>query len=573
MEIDDAAPAPVTQVLCCMCGAVTDANAANMCAPCVKAHVDIADGLIKEYVIVHCPECERYLQPPKYWSRAELESRELLALFLKRIRGLNKYHVVDASFLWTEPHSKRLKIKLVLQREVMAGTTIQQAVTIEFVVQWRQCELCAKVATGQPQWDAVVQLRQKVEHRRTFLFIEQLILKARMHENVLRLDPQPDGIDFFFNHRSHALQFVDFIQGQAATKRKDAEQLVSHDTKSNTAVQHHTFSLEIAAPCREDLMCLPRKVSKSLGGFGPIVLVHRVFSNFIFLDPSTLRAAEYQGKVYWKEGGFLPLATTRQQVTFYVVDVEPTGLVNHKLKQADITVTLEDDPAGQEWTVRSHLGGVLHPGCYAKGYLVENLNAASGAAGEADYEAHTLPDVVLVRRHYPDQAKRRHRRNWKVKRLLAREALMGKEGNAKKASGAAGEAADFEEFLDDLERDPEYRREVHLYRDGETTGRVPTRKSAEDLAATAAAPGAKKGGAKRVAPEEENPEVDLAELLDDFALDGGPAAADDGDDDGADAGGGDAGADADGDDGAGADADAAAPGEKRPTPKKRGRRE
>ena len=60
----------------------------------------------------------RYLQPPSGWVSCSLESRELLGLCLKKLKGLNKVRLVDASFIWTEPHSKRLKVKLTVQKEV-----------------------------------------------------------------------------------------------------------------------------------------------------------------------------------------------------------------------------------------------------------------------------------------------------------------------------------------------------------------------------------------------------------------------------------------------------------------------
>ena len=42
-------------------------------------------------VILHfCRFCERYLQPPSTWVACSLESRELLALCLKKLKGLNK---------------------------------------------------------------------------------------------------------------------------------------------------------------------------------------------------------------------------------------------------------------------------------------------------------------------------------------------------------------------------------------------------------------------------------------------------------------------------------------------------
>jgi nonsense-mediated mRNA decay protein 3 len=48
----------------------------------------------------------------------ELESKELLSYCLRRVRGMNKVRLVDASFVWTEPHSRRLKLKLTVQKEV-----------------------------------------------------------------------------------------------------------------------------------------------------------------------------------------------------------------------------------------------------------------------------------------------------------------------------------------------------------------------------------------------------------------------------------------------------------------------
>ena len=38
-----------------------------------------------------------------------------MALCLKKLKNLAKVKLIDASFLWTEPHSKRIKIKLSIQ--------------------------------------------------------------------------------------------------------------------------------------------------------------------------------------------------------------------------------------------------------------------------------------------------------------------------------------------------------------------------------------------------------------------------------------------------------------------------
>ena len=41
---------------------------------------------------------------------------------MKKIKGLNLVRLVDAGFVWTEPHSKRIKVKLTIQKEVCPQT-------------------------------------------------------------------------------------------------------------------------------------------------------------------------------------------------------------------------------------------------------------------------------------------------------------------------------------------------------------------------------------------------------------------------------------------------------------------
>ena len=62
----------------------------------------------------------RYLNPPNFWVVCSLESRELMALCLKRLKNLSKVKLIDANFVWTEPHSKRLKVNF---RILSSGTS------------------------------------------------------------------------------------------------------------------------------------------------------------------------------------------------------------------------------------------------------------------------------------------------------------------------------------------------------------------------------------------------------------------------------------------------------------------
>jgi nonsense-mediated mRNA decay protein 3 len=133
-------------------------NATNMCVNCIKNQVDITEGIQKQVTIVYCKDCGRYLQPPKHWLAAEPESKELLTYCIKRIRGLSKVKLVDAAFVWTEPHSKRLKLKLTIQAEVMNGAILQQTFIVEFVVEWNMCIDCNRANTNVKSWKASVQV-------------------------------------------------------------------------------------------------------------------------------------------------------------------------------------------------------------------------------------------------------------------------------------------------------------------------------------------------------------------------------------------------------------------------------
>ena len=118
------------QILCCECGLLIPHNPANMCVDCLRSRVDITSDIGTEVSMYQCQRCNKYLAPP--WIEADLESRELMAVCLKKIPGLKHVKMVDASWVWTEPHSKRLKVKLTVQKEVMNGAILQQSFIVEF---------------------------------------------------------------------------------------------------------------------------------------------------------------------------------------------------------------------------------------------------------------------------------------------------------------------------------------------------------------------------------------------------------------------------------------------------------
>jgi nonsense-mediated mRNA decay protein 3 len=68
--------------------------------------------------------------------------------------------LVDAGFVWTEPHSKRIKVKLTIQREVVNNAVLEQVFIVEFTVSNQMCNECHRVE-AKDFWRAVAQVRQK----------------------------------------------------------------------------------------------------------------------------------------------------------------------------------------------------------------------------------------------------------------------------------------------------------------------------------------------------------------------------------------------------------------------------
>ncbi len=137
------------------------------------------------------------MQPPSTWTAAALESRKLLGICLKRVKGLNKLNLTDAGFIWTEPHSKKIKVKLTVQKDVN-GAVLQQTTMIEFQVVNQICEDCQRVE-AKDYWKCVVQVRQRAKHKKTFYYLEQLILKLNAHQKTVSIKQTPGLFQVIFS--------------------------------------------------------------------------------------------------------------------------------------------------------------------------------------------------------------------------------------------------------------------------------------------------------------------------------------------------------------------------------------
>jgi len=501
-----------SKIVCCVCSAIIDANAKGMCNACARTEINITDGITKTGQLYYCKGCDRYMRPPWVRCGGSLESPEMMVLCLGKIKGLNKVKLVDSSFVWTEPHSKIIKLKLTVQKE-MDKNLIQTSFIVEFKVEWTQCDDCKKTFTPHI-WNASCQVRQKVNHKRTFMLLEQMILKHRAHAKAINIKEHPEGVDFYFTNKSQALAFSDFVQSMLPSKVKQSKQLVSHDQNSNLFNYKYTFMIELAPVSNDDLIILDKETSKELGGIGPILLCYKQSSKIHLVDPMTFYSFEFDGSSYWKHG-FRSYVDRTCMVEFIIINVEEeidyskkysrhsTSVVsqdvdmvslnsNSKINQSkstnyknfDKSVQIKKEASYQQHipfkvvtvqcihnnqqgsdgevkliTIRSHLGGKIRPGDIFYGYDLTSLNPneeLDGLMGKRD----TIPDVILVKKKYNRETTKRH---WKLKHLKKEDDV---EMNGKRQNPDVIDKQ-YEEFIRDIEENKDLRKNINLYRDEE----------------------------------------------------------------------------------------------------------
>lgn len=444
-------------ILCCDCGAQIQPNPTNRCIACIRARNDITADIPKQGTLYFCRGCERYLDPPATWVPASLESKELLRLCLKKIKGLNKVRLIDAGFAWTEPHSMRIKVKLCVQKEIQAGAVLQQDFVVEFVIVHHMCDDCHRVE-AKDYWRALVQVRQKTDHKRTFYYLEQLILKHRAHEKTLGIKPATDGLDFYFTNENGARQLLDFFTSVVPCRWTQSKKLISHDIHSNTYNYKFTFSVEIVPVCKDSVVCLPSKLAHQLGGIGQICIVQRVTNHIVLIDPSTAQLAEMTSTVYWRTP-FNALVTSKKLTEFIVIDTNEAvvkhfkgqGQISSKHQVAEVWVQRSSELGSDNMIFcRTHLGHLLNHGDTVMGFDLRVSNVNDDNIDKIKQE--NLPDVVLVKKVYADKATRNRRRRWKLRHL----GLDDETSSQNK---------DYTDFLEDLEEDQQYRTNINIYQD------------------------------------------------------------------------------------------------------------
>mmetsp|Transcript_2011 Transcript_2011/g.3090 ORF Transcript_2011/g.3090 Transcript_2011/m.3090 type:complete len:630 (-) Transcript_2011:2112-4001(-) len=539
----------MVNVLCCMCGISIAPNPSNTCASCLASRADVTRGISTEATLHQCRGCQRWHKDAGKWIACDLESRDLMALCLSNVSGLKtakhdkQIRLVDAGWIWTEPHSMRLKVRLTIQREVHAGTILQQSFTVVFVVRNQQCVEC-QAEFRQGSWKSLVQVRQRVGHKRTFLYLEQLILKHGAHRGCLSIETFRDGMDFYFPEKNKAARFISFLENVVPLKVKTSKKLIGTDDKNNVSNFKYTNYVEICPLCKDDLLFLPAKTARNLGNISRTVLVKNISNVIHVIDPLSGQTASMTEEAYWRDPIRPIITAARSRLTRYVVlgkepvplDVRrnvskraPTRKRRNQL--AHVTLAKEDDLGVNDVQLeeKSHIGYLLKAGDVCLGYdLVETQLVDDDA--EEMRAAGKLPDVVVVRKLYggvaTGEVNAAKMRIWRLQRLDVD--VTETTANARTAKKEADmDDMDEEDFLREVEADREMRNNMNLYKsemlskkkkDAEADGDD----AMEDMedADVAAAKSNTSGGIDD--DEDDDQQVQLDELLDGLVLDDGP---------------------------------------------------
>ncbi|KAI5193275.1 60S ribosomal export protein NMD3 [Nematocida minor] len=308
-------------MLCCLCG--TDSMFDSpMCFNCSVRELPKLK-LETSRQVDRCSTCMRYSVPPSGWTTLRFEGPEMLAYLLKKIPELAKLKLVDAYFIHSEEHSKRVRMKVSIDRSSelgMFGIEHSEELDVTWVIKGKHCLDCARAASNQT-WSCVVQLRQKSQSKQTLLLLEQAILKAGLHDETTDIKGEQDGIDFFYNSRTALLKLVRFIEEYAPTKVKISEQLVTLDKKSSNSRYKFAYSVEIPALNVNDLLHIPPVLAKKLS-LTQMCIVIRISKSILLAD--TKGQVKDLGKVdYFRFAKEIRvLGSAKTQTVFEVVEVE-----------------------------------------------------------------------------------------------------------------------------------------------------------------------------------------------------------------------------------------------------------
>ena len=128
-----------------------------------------------------------------------------------------------------------------------------------------------------------------------------------------------------------------------------------------------------------------------------------------------------------------------------------------KFALAEVHVARSSDMGVSDkfFVVRTHMGNILNPGDTVLGYDLTTSNINENEIGSL--KGMIIPDLVLVKKTYDKKGKNSKRR-WALKMLDKEKTESYKKRDETK------EMQDYEDFAQELEEDPDMRKNVNIYR-------------------------------------------------------------------------------------------------------------
>jgi nonsense-mediated mRNA decay protein 3 len=376
-------------------------------------------------------------------------------------------------WIWTEPHSMRLKLRLTIRADVGESprcVPIQQRLPVEFVVRFKQCPDCKREYTNRT-WQALVQVRQKRLDgpKKGLVILETALAKnSDVRKHVLNMQTMRNGFDFYFLQAMHAQQFASYISKVAPMKIKTTQKMVSEDVKNNTANIKHTTVCDLVPLCREDLVICDKRAGKDGCGAGKLTgrmcIVNKVSSAVHLVDAAPSRNsitdafADLHPERYWKgEKHYRVIFSSERLIRFVVLDVELCEEDTHygdldeaerilyngpqsgvsKYALADCTVARESDfgQTDETFLCTTHLGNLLSSGDVVLGYdLVASVipGADEWSLKNSFNSSFVLPDVVLVKKVKNNDAEEAERKEAKAEKPKAGSSMSKRRERRKK---------------------------------------------------------------------------------------------------------------------------------------------
>ena len=298
----------------------------------------------------------------------------------------------------------------------------------------------------------------------------------------------------------------------------------------------YSMYAEIAPICKDDLVALEPKLASMLGGVSQLMLCTRITAGIHLLDPISLKIVDVAAGTYFHHR-FRSQVSAKQLIEWVVLDIEKMDtarkeseqgvidlrsfnkqklVLNNKMCLAVCTVARSSDMGKNDITfeAKTHLGHMLQAGDTALGYDITKANFNDDVKISKKFG---VPQVILVRKSYPKR-KRGGRR-------FALKMLPKEEPDAPlKNSELQKQEQDMEEFMNDIEEDPELQGKVNLYKKKNTVVQSSKAGAASSAAAAASSAdgmtdGSGAGGAGEDDEEDEDgdfPEIDMDALLDDL---------------------------------------------------------